>query len=90
QSEKEKERICEIMGYDSPDQVKGSMLERFRLAEQQNWQCLYTGKPITDKRAALDPKNYNFEVDHIIPFSLILDNTLQNKALVCADANQTK
>lgn len=90
QSEKEKKRICEIMGYDSPDQVKGSMLERFRLAEQQNWQCLYTGKPITDKRAALDPKNYNFEVDHIIPFSLILDNTLQNKALVCADANQTK
>lgn len=78
------------MGYHSPDQVNGSMLERFRLAQQQNWQCLYTGKPITDKQAALDSKNRSYEVDHIVPFSLILDNTLQNKALVCADANQTR
>lgn len=90
QTEKDKKQICEIMGYGDPDQVTGSMLERFRLAQQQGWQCLYTGKPITDKRAALDPKNRSFEVDHIVPFSLILDNTLQNKALVYTDANQTK
>ncbi|OUP26129.1 type II CRISPR RNA-guided endonuclease Cas9 [Faecalibacterium sp. An192] len=90
QTEKDKQQICQIMGYDSPDQVKGSMVERFQLAQQQNWQCLYTGRPITDKRAALDPKNKGFEVDHIVPFSMILDNTLQNKALVYADANQTK
>lgn len=90
QTEKDKKQICEIMGYHSPDQVNGSMLERFRLAQQQNWQCLYTGKPIMDKQAALDSKNRSYEVDHIVPFSLILDNTLQNKALVCTDANQTK
>ncbi|MCC3352090.1 HNH endonuclease domain-containing protein [Ruminococcus albus] len=32
----------------------------------------------------------NFEVDHIVPYSLILDNTINNKALVYAEENQKK
>lgn len=86
----DKQKICEIMGWKDPENVTGAMLERFRLAEQQGWQCLYTGRPIQDKRAALDPRGKSLEVDHIVPFSLILDNTLNNKALVLSDANQTK
>lgn len=89
-TQQDKKKICEIMGWTDEENVNGAMLERFRLAEQQNWQCLYTGAPIRDKRAAIDSHNKAFEVDHIVPFSLILDNTLHNKALVFADANQTK
>lgn len=90
QANREKQEICSIMGWDSTDKVTGAMLERYRLAEQQGWQCLYTGKPFLEKRAVIDPHTKAVEVDHIVPFSLILDNTLNNKALVFSDANQSK
>ncbi len=70
-------------------EVTGAMLERYELGEEQNWQCLYSGEPI-DKKAAVVNTGKIFEVDHIVPFSLILDNTLQNKALVYARENQNK
>lgn len=89
-AQQDREKICQIMGWSAPDNVSGAMLERFRLGEQQGWQCLYTGKPILDKCAAVDPKNKQYEVDHIVPFSLILDNSLNNKALVLMDENQAK
>ena len=38
----------------------------------------------------LDTQSHAYEVDHIIPYSLILDNTLANKALVCGNENQAK
>lgn len=69
--------------------VNASMVERYKLGESQNWKCLYCGEPL-DMRQALQPNDRNYEVDHIIPFSLILDNTLHNKALVCHACNQHK
>lgn len=89
-ADQEKKDICTIMGWDSADRVTGAMLERYRLAVQQDWKCLYTGKAFLSKSAVIDPHNKAVEVDHIVPFSLILDNTLNNKALVFSDANQTK
>lgn len=95
QAQNEKQRlqqigqIAELMGIEA-DRVTGPMLERYRLGEIQGWKCLYSGKAITDKRAAIDPRGRAFEVDHIVPFSLVLDNTLHNKALVYMDENQKK
>lgn len=89
-TEAEKKEICQILNLSSEEDVTSAMLERYRLAEQQGWKCLYTDTPFSDKRAVLTSHNRQVEVDHIVPFSLVLDNTLQNKALVLADANQTK
>lgn len=90
QNEKKKESaasaIKEITGV---DEVRPSMLERYLLGEEQGWVCLYSGKPI-DKKEAIINRNKYYEVDHIVPFSLILDDTLANKALVLTDENQFK
>ena len=69
--------------------VSARQVDCYILGEQQEWKCLYSGVEI-NKKACLDPKNRTYEIDHIIPYSIILDNTLHNKALVYASENQTK
>lgn len=95
QNENEKNRvnaitaIAEILGIDEGE-VTPKQLERYRLGEIQNWHCIYSGKEITDKKEAILNTNKQYEVDHIVPFSLILDNTLNNKVLVLQQENQKK
>lgn len=81
--------ISELINKDEID-VTPAMIERYKLGEEQQWKCLYSGKPINDKKEAILNNKKLFEVDHIVPFSLILDNTLSNKALVYYNENQAK
>lgn len=89
---KDKEKIIkkiaelQIGGVKNETDVKASMIERYRLYQLQSNSCLYCGEKIKLER--LFTKDY--EVDHIIPQSLILDDSLENKALVCAACNQAK
>ena len=80
--------ICELLGIDKSE-VTSVMIEKYKLGKAQDWHCLYSGNPI-DKKECLSKNNRTYEIDHIIPFSLILDNTLNNKALVLASENQFK
>lgn len=50
----------------------------------QEGKCLYTGKPLNIED--LD----SYEVDHIIPRTLIKDDSIDNKALVQRECNQIK
>lgn len=50
----------------------------------QEGKCLYTGKPLNIED--LD----SYEIDHIIPRTLIKDDSIDNKALVYRECNQTK
>ncbi|MDO4871518.1 MAG: type II CRISPR RNA-guided endonuclease Cas9 [Candidatus Saccharibacteria bacterium] len=61
---------------------------KIRLWHQQGERCLYTGKniPIHD----LIHNQYKYEIDHILPLSLSFDDSLANKVLVLATANQEK
>ncbi len=83
-----KKAIAELLGV-AESEVTETQIARWTLAEQQNWKCLYSGKTIT-KEIALDLRNRALEIDHIIPFSLILDDSNNNKALVYASENQNK
>lgn len=83
-----KKRIAELLGCPESE-VSPAMCERYALGEEQNWQCLYSGKPI-DQAAAVRNADKAFEVDHIVPFSLVLDDTRHNKALVYHAENQKK
>lgn len=92
QNQKNRERVkAEVaaeLGIDV-GAVSARQVDCYILGEQQGWKCLYSGRDI-DKKACLDPKNRTYEIDHIIPYSIILDNTLHNKALVFASENQIK
>lgn len=90
-NEKENDRIIneiiELTNY-SPEKAR-SYIEKYKLWEAQEGKCLYSGTPI-EKTDLLNDTAHLYEVDHIIPYSLILDNTLNNKALVLTAENQRK
>ena len=50
----------------------------------QEGKCLYSGKPLN-----IEDLN-SYEIDHIIPRTLIKDDSIDNKALVLSECNQDK
>lgn len=54
----------------------------------QEGKCLYCGRPIDIND--LKRQNSLFEIDHILPRTLIKDNSWDNRALVCRECNQKK
>ena len=87
QNKNEKERknaikqISLITGLDERE-IRPQYIERYLLGELQGWRCMYSNEEITNKKEAILNKGKQYEIDHIVPFSRILDDTLNNKALV--------
>ncbi|MDI3536383.1 MAG: CRISPR-associated endonuclease Csn1 [Eubacteriaceae bacterium] len=84
-----KKEIADLLGI-AVEEVQGIQLEKLRLYYQQDGKCLYSSKPFDDLKLVLLDKNHRYEIDHIVPYSLILDNTVNNKALVMGSENQRK
>ncbi len=83
---KENVKFCEEikkLGVYSPN---GEDITRYRLWKDQNGICLYSGEKIPAR--AMFSKEY--EIDHIIPYSISLDDRYQNKVLVKAGENWKK
>ncbi len=83
------ERFREML--ESAEQgLSADTLQRLRLWEEQGPEharlCPYTGKPISFEMAV----SSRTEVDHILPFSKTLDNSISNKVLCLAGTNRTK
>ena len=91
-NEKENDRIRKEIAdlINEPiDSIRPVQIEKYKLGEAQEWHCLYSGREI-DKETMLKDNDHLFEIDHIVPYSLILDNTINNKALVYLEENQKK
>jgi CRISPR-associated endonuclease Csn1 len=78
-----KKKIFDEMGIQEP---KSSQVLKLLLAEECNWECPYTGKPIS--MSALLGANPQFDIEHILPFSRSLDNSFVNKTLCHHDENR--
>lgn len=81
--------IAQIIGVDETE-ITGDMMDRYRLFHEQGGVCVYSGEPLGALADVIRNGDKQYEVDHIVPFSLILDNSLHNKALVFVDENQAK
>jgi len=78
-----RKHATEILGHEpSPKE-----LLKFRLWKEQNKECVYSGEYI-DPQMLADP--YATEVDHILPYSRSLDDSLNNKVLCFTKENQDK
>lgn len=66
--------------------VTGRDILKYRLAEECNWRCPYTGDHI-DPHQLFGP-DANFNIEHIIPISISLDDSFANKTLCAARVNQ--
>jgi CRISPR-associated endonuclease Csn1 len=68
------------------DRPTKSDVERYKLWEEQNHRCMYTGKPISQDLLFSGP----VDVDHILPYSRTLDDSRMNKVLCLKDVNIAK
>lgn len=80
-------QIAELLH--TKEEITPVQVERYRLGEQQGWKCPYCGAQIA-METAIRKDDRSYEIDHIIPYSLILDNTQHNKVLVHHGCNQAK
>lgn len=71
-------RLRDELGIEHPSRAD---IQRFKLWEAQNHQCMYTGQQISIH----DLYNGSVDVDHIIPYSQSLDDGMINK-VVCSRA----
>lgn len=83
------EKISEMLLIDK-GYVTPAMVERYKLYEEQEGKCAYSLKPLGEMKAVVANRDHAYEIDHIVPYSLILDNTLNNKVLVFTEENQKK
>lgn len=72
----------------------GDNLLRFRLAEEQDFKCIYTGKQIYLGASENTPENqisiFDCDIDHIIPISRSFNDSLSNKVICSNLANREK
>lgn len=74
-------------GY-SPDHINNKIKTKVRLYLEQDCKSAYTLQNIDLKRLIEDDKAY--EIDHIIPISISLDDSISNKVLATREENQLK
>jgi len=90
ENRKEKERIraqLEELYPARAGRFSNTDILKYRLAQEQNWRCPYSGEPIEPERL-LEAGAY--EIDHILPFSRSWDDSYLNKVLVLTRENRNK
>lgn len=61
---------------------------KLKLYKEQDGKCVYTGEPLALHSIINDPNAY--DIDHIIPLSVSLDDSMANKVLVTNKSNREK
>lgn len=86
QRERENKEINErILEYGvSPSR---SRIQKYRLWQEADHLCFYCGKPVS---AAEFLSGYGVEIEHIIPRSLLFDDSYSNKVCACRACNAEK
>lgn len=85
--QKENETVMEKVEAIKGGRATGLDLVKYRLYEEQNGLCLYSGRQLDVSR--LFEPGY-VDVDHIIPYSKCFDDGYQNKVLVRSAENRQK
>lgn len=86
-SSKEMNKMLKESGYD-PEKINGKTRMKIRLYQQQQGKSAYTNQPLELHQVIKDP-SYT-EIDHIIPISVSLDDSQNNKVLTLRSENQAK
>ncbi|MCD7809467.1 MAG: type II CRISPR RNA-guided endonuclease Cas9 [Erysipelotrichaceae bacterium] len=83
------EKLLKAENYDIESlHLNGKTRNKIRLYMQQDGKSAYTLQPLDLRKIIFNPEAY--EIDHIIPISVSLDDSLSNKVLVTREENQLK
>ena len=64
-----------------------SRIQKYKMCEETSETCIYCGKPVGVKEFLL---GFGVEVEHIIPRSVLFDDSFSNKACSCRACNKEK
>ena len=84
---KEVDTFLKDAGFE-PDKVNGKTKQKIRLYMEQECKSAYTFQDLDLRRIISDPSYV--EIDHIIPISISLDDSQNNKVLITRMENQLK
>ena len=84
-NEKDNKRVAEaIAEYGTPTKNR---IQKYKLWEEANRACIYCGKEITEPSLFSDGEA---EIEHIIPRSVLYDDSMSNKTCACRSCNKAK
>lgn len=86
-TDRNNDAVCKIKELYGITEPKGYDIIKYKLWQEQNNKCGYSGKLIDERRLFED--GY-VEVDHIVPYSRSFDDSFNNKVLVLKQENQEK
>lgn len=86
-NEKKKEMVLELIGKYIQEPTR-ELIDKVLYYLEQDGKSVYSGKPIDLNDLIVNPQK--FEIDHVIPYSISLDDSKANKVLVYANENQIK
>lgn len=81
-----KNKLAKLYNVSDRDYFSNEDILRYQLFEEQNGICMYSGKEIDPAKLLTN----QYQVDHIIPYSISYDDSYTNKVLVLTSANQSK
>lgn len=64
-----------------------SRLQKYKMWKECNGICMYCGQPVNVKQFL---QGFEVEVEHVIPKSLLFDDSFSNKVCACRKCNQEK
>jgi CRISPR-associated endonuclease Csn1 len=67
--------------------VSRNRIQKYRLWEESDQKCFYCGQPVS---AVEFLSGFDVEVEHVIPKSLLFDDSFANKVCACRKCNATK
>jgi CRISPR-associated endonuclease Csn1 len=87
ENKKKADELIKEMKID-PGKINSLTKLKIKLYKEQNCKTIYAGQTIDLVKLINDPTAY--QIEHIIPYSISFDNSLNNKALASAKENQDK
>ena len=86
-NEKENQRIAALITKDYGLHPTKTRIQKYKLWKETEGNCMYCGKAVDIKRFLLGSE---VEVEHIIPRSILYDDSLSNKTCACRECNSEK
>ncbi len=83
---KENDRIAEIIKEYGLTPTR-SRIQKYKMWEESGKICMYCGQPVKVKEFL---QGFGVEIEHIIPRSLMFDDSFSNKVCACRECNQEK
>ncbi len=84
---KENEKIATRIASEYGLTPTRSRIQKYKMWVESGKTCIYCGKPAGVKDFLL---GFGFEVEHIIPRSVLFDDSFSNKVCACRECNQQK